>query len=296
MQISRMDLADLGTPETLVEGIIGQVPDMPVPVPVEDIARALDIADITPIGTDSFEGGLVTDRDKSEGVILVNRKGSRRRQRFTVGHELGHFLMPLHLPEDGMRFMCTAADMRRSDSPKATNRAARMEVEANRFAANLLMPATAFRRDLAKSAAPDVALLLRLCDRYDTSKEATARRFCELADIPSAAIFSRNGKVLYVVRGRGFPFVPLRRGQPVPVGSLTARFTGVENDVFDMSAVDGHWWIDTEPYSIGQILEQTLLQFDGYRLTLLQIDEDELEGEKDEDDLIEAYTPRFRKR
>ena len=296
MQISRMDLADLGTPEALVEGIIRQVPDMPVPVPIKDIARALDIADITPIGTDSFEGGLVTDRDKSEGVILVNRKGSRPRQRFTVGHELGHFLMPLHLPEDGIRFMCTAADMRRSDSSRAADRAARMEVEANRFAANMLMPAASFRRDLAKSAAPDVALLLRLCDRYNTSKEATARRFCELSDIPSAAIFSRDEKILYVVRSREFPFVPLHRGQSVPAGSLTSRFMGVQGEVSDMSVVDGHWWTNAEPHSTGQVLEQTLLQLDGYRLTLLQIDEDELEERDEEDDLIEAYIPRFRKR
>ena len=92
MLISRMDLADLGSPEALVEGILKQVSDLPIPVPIEDIARSVDITNITFIGTDSFEGGLVTDRDKSEGVILVNRRSGRRRRRFTVSHELGHFL------------------------------------------------------------------------------------------------------------------------------------------------------------------------------------------------------------
>ena len=296
MQINRMHLADLGAPDALAEGILKQVPDMPIPVPIEDVARSVDITDITLIGTDSFEGGLVTDRDKSEGVILVNRKSRRQRQRFTIGHELGHFLMPLHLPDNGIQFMCTLADMRRSDSSKTADRSVRVEVEANCFAASMLMPAVLFRRDLARSAVPDIALLLRLCDKYDTSKEATARRFCELTDTPSAAVFSKDGKFLYAVRGREFPFIALRRDQPLAEKSLTARFKGVEGDVSNMAAIDSYWWTDAEPHCNGQILEQALLQVDGYRLTLLQLDEEGIEEGDDEQDLIDAYTPRFRKR
>ena len=293
MLISRMDLADLGSPEALVEGILKQVSDLPIPVPIEDIARSVDITNITFIGTDSFEGGLVTDRDKSEGVILVNRRSGRRRRRFTVGHELGHFLMPLHLPDNGTRFMCTASDMRRSASSQTLDRAACMEVEANRFAANMLMPAVPFRRDLSQSAAPDIALLLRLCGRYDTSKEATARRFCELIDAPSAAVFSRNGRFLYAVRSREFPFITLSRNQLLPQRTLSTRFRGVEGDISDMDAVDGCWWTDTDPYCNSQIFEQTLLQADGYRLTLLQLEQEDVE--EDEEVLLEAYTPRFHK-
>ena len=118
---------------------------MPIPVPIEDIAKAVDISDIAAIGTSGFEGGLITDRDKSQGVILVKRENRPRRQRFTIGHELGHFLMPLHLPEDGEKFMCTSADMRESDTSKMIDRVTRMEAEANRFAANMLMPAPLFQ-------------------------------------------------------------------------------------------------------------------------------------------------------
>ena len=293
MQISRMDLADLGAPDALAEGILKQETDMTIPVPIEDIARSVDITDIAFIGTDSFEGGLVTDRDKSEGVILVNRKSSRRRRRFTVGHELGHFLMPLHLPDNGTQFMCTTADMRRSDSSKTMDMTLRMEVEANRFAASLLLPALLFRRDLARSPAPDIGLLLQLCDKYDTSKEATTRRFCELTDTPSAAVFSKDGMFLYAVRGREFPFIALCRDQPLAARSQTARFKGVEGDISDMAAIDGHWWTDSEPHCNGQVLEQTLLQVDGYRLTLLQLDEEEIEEGGNEENLIDAYTPRF---
>lgn len=276
MQISRMDLADLGTPETLVKGILEQVPDLPIPVPIEDIARSVDITDITPISTDGFEGGLVTDRNKSEGVILVNCRSHPQRRRFTVGHELGHFLVPSHLPNDGTQFMCTSSDMCQSTSSKSLDRAMRMEAEANRFAANMLMPIASFRRDLSQSAEPDINFLLRLCGKYDTSKEATARRFCELIDVPSAAVFSRNGRFRYAVRGSNFPFIPLRRDQPLAQKTLSAGFKGVEGDISNMDVVDGCWWIDRDPYCNGQIFEQTLLQADGYRLTLLQLDQEEM--------------------
>ena len=61
-----------------------------------------------------------------------------------------------------------------------------------------------------------------------------------------------------------------------------------------MDTVDGCWWINTEPYCNRQIFEQTLLQADDYRLTLLQLDHEDIE--ENGEGFLEAYTPRFRKR
>ena len=41
---------------------------------------------------------------------------------------------------------------------------------------------------------------------------------------------------------------------------------------------------------------QTLVQANGFCLTLLQLDEDDIEEADEEDDLIESYAVRFRKR
>ena len=49
--ISRIDLADFTTPERIVDGIIHQVSDLPIPVPVEEIAQMLDIISIEPLTT-----------------------------------------------------------------------------------------------------------------------------------------------------------------------------------------------------------------------------------------------------
>jgi Zn-dependent peptidase ImmA (M78 family) len=98
MKIARMDLSDVGSPEGLMRQILKLEPNLPIPVPVEELAIQLDIERIAELETDGFEGGLITDDDRSTGIILVNRKAFKGRRRFTVGHELGHFLMRTHRP------------------------------------------------------------------------------------------------------------------------------------------------------------------------------------------------------
>lgn len=112
MALSRMDLdgKGAGSPEGLVTLILKAAPGLTVPVPIEDLARQLDIRDIQEFATEGFEGGLVTDTARSHGVILT-RKSHPFRRRFTVGHELGHFLIPTHMPDATGRFLCSREDM-----------------------------------------------------------------------------------------------------------------------------------------------------------------------------------------
>ena len=73
MQISRMDLADKGSPEGIVMAILKAEPNLPIPVPIEELCRRLDIVEIQALTTEGFEGGLLTDRERSSGIILVER-------------------------------------------------------------------------------------------------------------------------------------------------------------------------------------------------------------------------------
>lgn len=65
-------------------------------------------------------------------LILVERSDHPTRQRFTLAHELGHLLLPWHL---GGAFACDTATDHPDFSPTAN-----FEPEANRFAAELLLP------------------------------------------------------------------------------------------------------------------------------------------------------------
>lgn len=296
-----MELADFGSPETIAQGIIDALKNMPVPVPIDSIARALDITSIEPLQTDQFEGGLITDRSKSEGIILVKgtqsdlAQGFTKRQRYTIGHELGHFLIPTHMPSADDQFLCTSGDMNQSGKSKAIDKKIRMEAEANRFAANILMPRRLFQAELRRSAAPDIDLLVRISQKFDVSKEAAARRFSELVDSPSAIIFSKDGVFRYALRSTDFPFLSLNRGSPLPHGTLTKVFSGADGQVSSMETVPATDWTDDKAFRIRNFLEQVLVQMGGHRLTLLQLDEDELEDDEYDAELEESYEVRFKR-
>jgi Zn-dependent peptidase ImmA (M78 family) len=106
------------------------------PVPVEEIARKLG-AQIT---YESFEGDIsgMLYRDQGRAVIGVNSRHAPTRQHFTVAHEIGHFLMHEGQPVFIDRFV--RVNWRDGES-------GREEVQANAFAAELLMP-----RDLMQTA------------------------------------------------------------------------------------------------------------------------------------------------
>lgn len=286
-----MELADLTEPIKIASAIHRQIEDAPLPVPVEEIASAVGVTEIRDVVTDSFEGGLIANLEKSEGVILVNAQSWPTRRRYTLGHELGHFLNPWHKPRHGDQFLCSTEDMRRVWSGK-TDRATRMEVEANQFSAELILPRERFFRAIQKHVGADLAYVLELATDYGTSKEATARRYVDLHEDPLAVVFSKEGRIRYSHRGQDFPFLEASPGAQIPSNSYSARGKTVSGEASDWEEVDaGVWLADGGNYIVS---EQTLNQRDGHKITLLAIDENE-EADED-DDLIDAWTPRFRRR
>jgi Zn-dependent peptidase ImmA (M78 family) len=111
IQIDRIELADIGNPVKLAAAVIANAPGITLPIPVQEIATALDIIEIKPLTISGFEGGLITTDDKSSGCILINENSSAQRQRFTIGHELGHYLNPRHRRFAYIVFRCQSNDM-----------------------------------------------------------------------------------------------------------------------------------------------------------------------------------------
>lgn len=292
MRLERMELADCGAPEALAAAILRQLPDMPLPVPVEEIARQLAITEIWRIETKGFEGGLIAWDDKSDGVILVNRSGSRQRQRFTIGHELGHFLNPWHKPKDAEGFRCTSRDMRVTKAQPG-DRVTQMEVEANLFSAELLMPRPLFQRNLRDRRGLDVSHILALARKYDMSKESTARRYAELQDEACAVVISQNGKILRCYRHKEFPYVSVKPGDPVPAFSIAVSERLLLGEPSDWNEIDRAIWSNTR--NPGLMLEQTLVQQQGFRLTLLALPEGDDDEDAEQDTFAVWDAPRFRR-
>lgn len=116
---------DQGTIATIQETQDG------APVRLSAIANALGLKVIATTLPNGISGEIRPDPENAGlYIIKVNRNDSARRQRFTVAHEIGHFL--LHRDEIG--------DGITDDVLYRSSLSDRREAQANRMAADLLMP------------------------------------------------------------------------------------------------------------------------------------------------------------
>ena len=150
------------------------------PVPVDEVARYLGIqVDEVDLGEDC-SGMLV--REEGSVVIGVNANHHEHRKRFTIAHEIAHYMLhggeayidkPPHI------------DFRAADSGSGTQQE---ETEANQFAAALLMPADQVRAAVAEQpfdpARDDE--LPNLAQRFKVSPQAMTTRLIHLGLISDA--------------------------------------------------------------------------------------------------------------
>jgi Zn-dependent peptidase ImmA (M78 family) len=128
-------------------------------------------------GLDGADARLVAFGDR--GVITVSTTSHPKRQRFSIGHEIGHWLQDRN--GDGL-LSCSSADV------SARNQKARSkEADANVFSADLLLPPYLVA-PIVGGRKPSVALCLELSDTFDTSIPAAAIRLVRLAGDPTAVV------------------------------------------------------------------------------------------------------------
>ncbi|MGC1782116.1 MAG: ImmA/IrrE family metallo-endopeptidase [Acidobacteriaceae bacterium] len=149
------------------------------PVPVDNLAKTLEIDVRYSPGKEDVSGALI--RNGKSVVIAVNSAQHENRQRFTIAHEIGHFLLhkgtKVHFDED------FRVNYRNALSSEATNRD---EIEANSFAAELLMPESFLRKDLLKIQPDDDTIgtaIQSLSVRYKVSPRAMELRLVNLGFI-----------------------------------------------------------------------------------------------------------------
>lgn len=154
------------------------------PVLVEELAQALGIRVQKKPADDTLSGFLIRDLKNHRAVIGVNSSHSENRRRFTVAHELGHFL----LHETGRIYVDDVNNIfrvqhRDENSSKGENFE---EKEANLFAAELLMPKKFLEKDLASLTTLnllDEEELKKLADSYKVSTQALTFRLAYLGYI-----------------------------------------------------------------------------------------------------------------
>lgn len=131
-----------GEIELRANSLLKQFSIKKAPVAVEDIVIGLGLSIREDEFGDSVSGFLIS-KDKNN-VIGINRAEIDVRKRFTIAHELGHFMLHSNQKDD---IFISKVHFRNEAS---TTGEIRKEREANSFAANILMPAKFIIREINK--------------------------------------------------------------------------------------------------------------------------------------------------
>lgn len=180
MQISKI--------EQRAEDIIEESGFTELPIKVEKIAEKLSIR-IKKSPSDEFSGLLIFRDSGKSALIALNSEEPETRQRFTVAHEIGHFL--LHKSHEAfVDFL--PSHRRNKTSIHGSEELSKEEIqylqspkekEANAFAAALLMPRNTLIKDLKKykSTVLTEVDILTLASKYNVSEDAMRFRIMNLS-------------------------------------------------------------------------------------------------------------------
>lgn len=226
-----------------------------MPIPVEDIAWDK--------GAEIIHGGLrgatarLTMLDERAVIRVSDRTESAGRFRFSVAHELGHFLLHrAQLPE-----FCQELDFHAWQSSRP------IEQESNVFASELLLP-TEMVRPICEVDDVDFAPVRQLAALFDVSLTAAAIRFVTFCPVPCALVMSDARNIRWSWPNASWKGTLRRTGDPLHAQSLAARVLRQEL-ALEEDSVNANTWIDEDDLDMDLVECVVKMPMLGVALSLL---------------------------
>jgi hypothetical protein len=269
------------------------------PVDVKEVAREISRQKfpddpITMIHGDTlpgFEGALIPAPPGKTGwgIVYNSAISSPGRINFTLGHELGHYL--LHRIAYPKGFQCSTENMANWESEYG-----QLEQQANGFAASLLMPFDDFRDQIDAGNSPSLDDLGGCADRYDVSLIAATLRWLQYTQRRSLLVISKDSFILWARSSepalKSDLYYKTRNRPPVaiPASSLAAQRNLVSGPTGDVEHERGVW--------LNQPCKELVLFSDQYDFTisLLHFDDVAAWSEPDEEPEEDAYDRMIRRK
>lgn len=158
----------------------------PDDIDLDLVAYSLN-ADVKRVTLSDCEGNIIGTDEKA--IITINHDAAPRRQRFSLGHELGHWVNDRG---KNLTYRCNTNDMRQRNMSKDNFRQQK-EVRANQFSAELMMPNHIYGRYLNNL---DVTTdsVNYLANEFNVSRTSAAIRFVEACSYPCMIVcWDKNG-------------------------------------------------------------------------------------------------------
>ena len=211
---------------------------------IEDIAMAEDL--LITVGSLKGADGRLVRKGKNGLVRISDSITEPTRRRFTMTHELGHWM--LH-KNDSQFFLCTEGDMYDYQNNH-------LEVEANNFAAELLMPKRWVDSKFWQLE-PSISRIKEIADFFQVSLTAAALRFVELSKQTCLVIFSNGQNVNWWRKKTNLPFW-LQSKQPISPLSYAAECYRNNHICSGMEDVEPDAWFPHRDIKISELLEDSI--------------------------------------
>ena len=149
-----------------------------VPVPIHLVAQHLNLTLEAAALGDKVSGMLIVQGD--QGAIGYNSAHARVRQRFTISHEIAHYLLHARRSGKAQLFIDRHVAFRRNEQSSAGVN--RDEIEANQLGAALLMPRSLVQQEVRSQDLDldDSEAIELLAKRFQVSTAAMSNRLQNL--------------------------------------------------------------------------------------------------------------------
>lgn len=264
-------------------------------LPIDPFALAKQ-CDITvqakPIHVKGVSGMLIR-HDNQFAIAYATHIKSKGFQRFSVSHELGHYLLPGHIE--------AVLNNNIHESHAGFVSVDSYEREADSFATGLLMPSTLFCQEL-DCIGKGLDAIKALACKCITSLTATAIRYVELTDTPTAVIQSSGDRIEWCFMSDELQEIPrldwLRKNTPLHKNTATYTFNKNPSNVTSALRRDSTGniqdWFNGS-FDIEVIEEVQGLGLYDRTLTVLTVENLDIEELQENKELEESWTPRFRR-
>ncbi|MDW7729316.1 MAG: ImmA/IrrE family metallo-endopeptidase [Bacillota bacterium] len=257
-------------PGVRASNILRELEIIKPPIPVEDICRHFDIECIVDADIES-EALLIIGEKISRPLIAVKaNKRYESRVKFSLAHELGHYIIPEH---QDSKYYCTLGDLNDYHEKSA-------EIEANQFAAELLIPSQWLTPEIRRH---DVTLnmLKTFAEKFETSLSSTAIKVAGLCSDRIAVVYTQNGQIRWHKKSESFDlYLASGNLKSLSIASRLYQESAISYEGSGLVPLDA-WSYDDRQYN--ELYEESIyMPFLNSTLTLLRIPYDEFEEESDD--------------
>lgn len=201
----------------------------------------------------------------SNAIATISPSSSRGRERFSVAHEIGHWLL-----HRGKSFRCRVDDIVQNYSADIL-----LEKEADEFASHLLMPTALFQPAIKAANRPGLNDLQEIAATFEVSLQAVSIRLATLDTLPViVACYTKSG-LKWQLRA---PHVPKRwwLQKKLDDDSFAYDLLYAGKPCNRLGKQPAETWFENDDADQYEVLEQSIPSINGHVLVLLYLNDPDM--------------------